>query len=117
LWWAPPRASFDPPAEEAPDLAPDLAARAEEYVREMLEGRDTSGDPPVSPAQARAVVQRLWLLGVPPASSEAEKWGRPAEQEEWDGPTDPDRVTDAFGAGARRHRRPGGLQPAAVAAA
>ncbi|MGK5698017.1 DUF6891 domain-containing protein [Streptomyces sp. URMC 128] len=87
--------------EEAPALAPEVAARAEEYVRDMLrdgclgieamiretvylmdDGEETA---PVSREQARELVERLWLE-------------RLAEQETWAGPTDPDRLERAFAA-------------------
>lgn len=87
--------------EEAPALAPGVAARAEGYVRDMLQdgclgieamiretvylmddGQQTS---PVSPEQARELVERLWLE-------------RLDEQEKWAGPTDPDRLERAFAA-------------------
>ncbi|MFE1252025.1 DUF6891 domain-containing protein [Streptomyces sp. NPDC058735] len=87
--------------ERAPELAPDVAARAEGHVREMLRDgyrdvgtliRETvylmgEGEepPPVSPAQAREIVERLWLERV-------------QEQEAWTGPTDPDRLERAFAA-------------------
>jgi hypothetical protein len=91
--------------EPAPALAPDVAARAEGYVREMLrdgyldietliretvylmEGRGDSSPvpPPVSEAQAREIVERLWPE-------------RLDEQETWTEPTDPDRLERAFAA-------------------
>ncbi|MFI6853368.1 DUF6891 domain-containing protein [Streptomyces sp. NPDC050416] len=87
--------------EEAPALAPEVAVRAEEYVRAMLQdgclgieamiretvylmddGEETA---PVSQEQARELVERLWLE-------------RLAEQEKWAGPTGPDRLERAFAA-------------------
>ncbi|MFF8396018.1 DUF6891 domain-containing protein [Streptomyces sp. NPDC016172] len=87
--------------EKPPALAPVVAARAEGYVRGMLrdgytgiealiretvylmeDGEDSS---PISPAQAREIVERLWVEQVD-------------EQEAWTGPTDPDRLERAFAA-------------------
>ncbi|MFF9239157.1 DUF6891 domain-containing protein [Streptomyces sp. NPDC014801] len=85
-----------PPREEVPPLDAEVAARAEEQVRAML----TDGylgierlveetvylmEDAVSPAQARELVERLWLARV-------------SEQAGWDGLTDPDRLTRAFAA-------------------
>jgi hypothetical protein len=87
--------------EEPPAPAPEVAARAERYVRDMLRDgylgieemiRETvylmtgpQDASPLSPAQARVVVERLWLEQVD-------------EQETWTGPTDPDRLERAFAA-------------------
>ncbi|GGW83275.1 DUF6891 domain-containing protein [Streptomyces lomondensis] len=82
--------------EPAPALAPETAARAEGYVREMLQDGYLGIDQLVretvylmedglSSAQARAVVERLWLERV-------------EEQEAWTAPTDPDRLERAFAA-------------------
>ncbi|MEW2806556.1 hypothetical protein AB0929_05425 [Streptomyces massasporeus] len=87
--------------EEPPALAPEVATRAEGYVRELLQdgylgieaviretvylmedGEDSSL---LSPEQARVLVERLWLEQVD-------------EQEAWIGPTDPDRLERAFAA-------------------
>ncbi|MFD5536516.1 DUF6891 domain-containing protein [Streptomyces sp. NPDC127079] len=87
-----------PPREAAPALPPGAAARVEEHVRALLtEGylgidrlvEETvhlreEGEP-VSAAQAREVVERLWVERV-------------AEQRAWHGLTDPDRLTRAFAA-------------------
>ncbi|MGW2960206.1 DUF6891 domain-containing protein [Streptomyces sp. NPDC001220] len=90
-----------PPHEEIPALAPEVAARAEDQVHALLRDGylgierlvretvdlmaddDRDGTAPVSPAQAREVVERLWVERV-------------AEQRAWTGPTDPDRLTRAF---------------------
>ncbi|GAP45285.1 DUF6891 domain-containing protein [Streptomyces azureus] len=85
--------------EEAPALAPEAAARAEGHVRDMLQDgylgidamiRETvylmggrEGASPVSQAQAREIVERLWL-------------DRLGEQQTWAEPTDPDRLEQAF---------------------
>ncbi|MBZ3903273.1 MULTISPECIES: DUF6891 domain-containing protein [Streptomyces] len=84
--------------EEVPDLPDDVRDQVEERVRELLRcGYDdrarlsetaeeylVDGDErPVSPAQARQLVDRLWVE-------------RLAEQETWDGVTDPERLTRAF---------------------
>ncbi|MEU6908158.1 hypothetical protein ABZ935_22860 [Streptomyces coeruleorubidus] len=87
--------------EEAPALAAEVAARAEEHVREMLRDgylgieamtretvylmEDGEGASPVSQTQAREIVERLWL-------------DRLDEQETWAGPTGPDRLEQAFAA-------------------
>jgi hypothetical protein len=87
--------------EEAPALAAEVAARAEGYVRDMLQDgylgveamiretvylmEDGEGVSPVSQEQAREIVERLWL-------------DRLDEQEKWTGPTDPDRLERAFAA-------------------
>ncbi|WP_432116831.1 DUF6891 domain-containing protein [Streptomyces sp. bgisy032] len=87
--------------EPAPALAPEPAGRAEGHVREMLRDgcpdietiiRETvhlmqggAGSSPVSPAQAREIVERLWLERV-------------EEQQAWTAPTDPDRLERAFAA-------------------
>ncbi|WP_435280294.1 DUF6891 domain-containing protein [Streptomyces koelreuteriae] len=94
------REEFGLPAA-APPLAPEVSARAEGYVHEMLrdgyldietmiretvylmQGKEDSS--PVSPAQAREIVERLWLERVD-------------EQETWSEPTDPDRLERAFAA-------------------
>ncbi|POX54817.1 hypothetical protein C3489_13120 [Streptomyces sp. Ru71] len=84
------------PREEVPPLDPEVAARAEEHVREMLADgylgiqrlvQETVYlmEDAVSTAQAQQIVERLWLERV-------------AEQEGWSGPTDPDRLTEAFAA-------------------
>ncbi|MFE9708229.1 DUF6891 domain-containing protein [Streptomyces sp. NPDC005930] len=90
-----------PPREEIPDLADEVRAQVERRVREQLrcgyDGRETlsetaeeylvggeHGERPVSRAQARQLVDRLWLE-------------RLAEQESWGGETtDPDRLTRVF---------------------
>ncbi|QWB26050.1 MULTISPECIES: hypothetical protein [Streptomyces] len=94
------REKFGLPAAPPP-LAPEVSARAEGYVHEMLrdgyldietmireavylmQGKEDSS--PVSPAQARQIVERLWLERVD-------------EQETWSEPTDPDRLERAFAA-------------------
>ncbi|MFD3500522.1 DUF6891 domain-containing protein [Streptomyces sp. NPDC058678] len=89
------------PPQEVPAPGPELAARAEGYVREMLDDgylgiekliqetvhlvQDRAAEPPLSPAQARRIVERLWLERV-------------EEQKTWAGPTDPDRLEQAFAA-------------------
>ena len=87
----------DPP-EDVPELPADVRDQVEARVRELLrcgyDDRDTlqeaaedylvSGDErPVSSAQARRLVDRLWL----------ERLG---EQETWASTTDPERLTTAF---------------------
>ncbi|MEU3848147.1 hypothetical protein [Streptomyces sp. NPDC029554] len=90
-----------PEPERAPALAPEVAARAAEYVRAMLRDgflgiealiretvylmEDGADGPPPSAAQARELVERLWLE-------------RLDEQDTWTGPTDPDRLERAFAA-------------------
>lgn len=84
--------------EEVPELPDDVREQVEERVRELLRcGYDdrarlsetaeeylVDGDErPVSAAQARQLVDRLWVE-------------RLAEQETWDGVTDPERLTRAF---------------------
>ncbi|WP_327730106.1 hypothetical protein OG250_32125 [Streptomyces sp. NBC_00487] len=84
--------------EEVPELPDDVREQVEERVRELLRcGYDdrarlseaaeeylVDGDArPVSRAQARQLVDRLWVE-------------RLAEQETWDGVTDPERLTRAF---------------------
>ncbi|MEV6384721.1 hypothetical protein AB0M31_35555 [Streptomyces sp. NPDC051773] len=84
--------------EEVPELDADVREQIEERVRELLRcGYDdraqltetaeeylVEGDRrPVSPAQARQLVDRLWVE-------------RLAEQDTWDGVTDPERLTRAF---------------------
>ncbi|KFG00267.1 hypothetical protein IQ62_14590 [Streptomyces scabiei] len=84
--------------EEVPELPGDVREQVEERVRELLRcGYDdrarlseaaeehlVDGDTrPVSRAQARQLVDRLWVE-------------RLAEQETWDGVTDPERITRAF---------------------
>ncbi|MDX3689248.1 hypothetical protein PV726_02635 [Streptomyces europaeiscabiei] len=84
--------------EEVPELPDDVREQVEERVRELLRcGYDdrarlseaaeehlVDGDTrPVSRAQARQLVDRLWVE-------------RLAEQETWDGVTDPERITRAF---------------------
>lgn len=86
------------PREEVPELPDDVRETVEERVRERLRcGYDTrqvlveiaedylvKGDErPVSKAQAWQLVDRLWLERV-------------AEQEAWEGVTDPERLTRAF---------------------
>ncbi|KJK49054.1 hypothetical protein UK23_15110 [Lentzea aerocolonigenes] len=88
------------PAPEAPplDLDEDERDQLEERVREVLNGGYADraelaelaedylvdGDRrPVTPEQARALVDQLWLERV-------------AEQESWHGETDPERLTRAF---------------------
>lgn len=87
--------------EEPPVLAPETAARAEGHVGELLRDgylgidaviretvylmEDGEGASPLSAAQARALVERLWLERVD-------------EQEAWTGPTGPDRLERAFAA-------------------
>lgn len=93
--WTP--VDADPP-EEVPPLADDVREPVEERIRTLLrcgyDNRDAlqeaaedylvSGDErPVSPAQARQLVDRLWLE-------------RLAEQEAWEGVTDPERLAGAF---------------------
>ncbi|MER7839172.1 hypothetical protein ABTY98_25685 [Streptomyces sp. NPDC096040] len=91
------------PREETPALEPEVATRVEDQVRALLRdgylGIDrlvqetvdlmADGDPggaaPVSSAQAREIVERLWVVRV-------------AEQRAWAGLTDPDRLTRAFAA-------------------
>ncbi|WP_154697763.1 DUF6891 domain-containing protein [Lentzea guizhouensis] len=89
-----------PPAGEVPplDLADDERTSLEQRVREVLAGgyasradlaqlaEDhlvTKDRKPVSPEQARALADRLWLERV-------------AEQSSWRGETDPERLTRAF---------------------
>ncbi|NEB05825.1 hypothetical protein [Streptomyces sp. SID13726] len=89
------------PGEEVPDLPDEIRQRVEDRVRLLLRcGYDdrarltedaeewlVDGDvQPVSPAQARQLVDRLWLERV-------------TEQRTWPpSPTDPDRLTGAFDA-------------------
>ncbi|MFE7174478.1 DUF6891 domain-containing protein [Streptomyces sp. NPDC057616] len=88
------------PREQVPELPDGVRTQVEERVRVRLRcGYDTrkvlaeiaedhlvDGDVrPVSPAQARRLVDRLWLERV-------------AEQRTWEGVTDPERVALAFGA-------------------
>lgn len=88
------------PREDVPELPDDVREELEERVRtwvrcgyddrgqltEAAEEYLVSGDErPVSRAQARRLVDRLWVERV-------------AEQEAWAGPTDPDRLTGAFAA-------------------
>ncbi|MEU6421718.1 DUF6891 domain-containing protein [Streptomyces spiralis] len=84
------------PREEVPPLDPEVAARAEGHVREMLadgylgirrlvEETVYLMEDTVSTAQATEIVERLWVERV-------------TEQESWDGPTDPDRLEEAFAA-------------------
>ncbi|MFJ6702803.1 MULTISPECIES: DUF6891 domain-containing protein [unclassified Streptomyces] len=90
-----------PPTAPAPALPADVAARAENLVRALLrdgylgidglvretvelmadEGPDDTA--PLSAAQARELVERLWVARV-------------AEQRAWTGPTDPERLSRAF---------------------
>ncbi|WP_053848743.1 hypothetical protein [Streptomyces sp. NRRL B-24085] len=61
-----------------------LAQAAEEWLADADADADSDADRrPVSAAQARLLVDRLWLE-------------RLAEQETWEGPTDPERLTRAF---------------------
>ncbi|TQE22436.1 hypothetical protein SipoB123_23850 [Streptomyces ipomoeae] len=96
--------------EEVPELPDDVREEVEERIRELLRcGYDdrarlseaaeeylvddggpsrsgeaeSGGERPVSSAQARQLVDRLWVE-------------RLAEQETWDGVTDPERITRAF---------------------
>ncbi|GAA5001030.1 DUF6891 domain-containing protein [Streptomyces siamensis] len=86
------------PATDVPELPEDVREEVEEHVRELLRcGYDDRArlaedaeewlvdgdDRPVSAAQARELVDRLWLE-------------RLAEQETWQGRTDPERLTTAF---------------------
>lgn len=94
--WAP--VDLDTEREEVPDLPGEVRAQVEERVRELLrcgyDGRAALTEAaeeylvdgerrPVSTAQARALVDRLWLERV-------------AEQKTWQGTTDPERLTRAF---------------------
>lgn len=87
------------PREEVPELPDDVRVKVEERVRARLRcGYDSrkvlveiaeewlvDGDErPVSTAQARHLVDRLWVE-------------RLAEQEAWEGVSDPERLTEAFG--------------------
>ncbi|QGV80970.1 DUF6891 domain-containing protein [Streptomyces ficellus] len=89
-----------PVPEPVPDLPPEVRTEVEEYVRGLLVcGYDSrarlaeaaeewlvSGeDRPVSPAQARQLVDRLWRE-------------RLEEQAGWEGTTDPERISRAFAA-------------------
>ncbi|MGI5425355.1 DUF6891 domain-containing protein [Streptomyces sp. CA-179760] len=94
------REEFGLPAPPPP-LAPEVSARTEECVHEMLRDgyldietmvretvylmRGEEDSSPVSPAQAREIVERLWLERVD-------------EQQSWSEPTDPDRLKRAFAA-------------------
>ena len=88
------------PREEVPELPDDVRATLEERVRlalrcgyddrdqlaELAEDYLADGDErPVSKAQARQLADRLWLE-------------RLAEQETWEGVTDPERLAGAFAA-------------------
>ncbi|MCF3133319.1 DUF6891 domain-containing protein [Streptomyces olivochromogenes] len=101
------------PREKVPELPDEVRTRVEEHVRLLLRcGYDTrkalaeaaedhlveGKKRPVSGAQARQLVDRLWLMGVPPVRAKPRTWGRLAEQETWEGVTDPERLTLAFGA-------------------
>lgn len=104
--------------EDVPELPDDVREEVEERVRELLrcgyddrarlseaaeeypvddEGASRSGeaesggDRPVSPAQARQLVDRLWLERI-------------AEQGTWEGVTDPERITRAFATLQAEHR-------------
>ncbi|MDA5285505.1 DUF6891 domain-containing protein [Streptomyces sp. NPDC054904] len=97
---------LDFPVEEAPPLDAGVEEELTGLVRERLLcgyddratlaeyagyvlGSADGGGSPVSPAQARLLVDRLWRERV-------------AEQAGWEGETDPERLTRAFGAlGAR----------------
>ncbi len=59
----------------------ELTEFAQEYAREYLTREDAP--PPISPEQARVLVDRMWLERV-------------EEQAGWEGETDPERVTRAF---------------------
>ncbi|MGW0708046.1 DUF6891 domain-containing protein [Streptomyces sp. NPDC002643] len=84
--------------EDVPELPDDIREEVEERVRELLRcGYDDRArlseaaedylvdgeDRPVSSAQARQLVDRLWVERI-------------AEQETWEGTTDPERITRAF---------------------
>ncbi|MET9828715.1 hypothetical protein ABZ078_05280 [Streptomyces sp. NPDC006385] len=86
------------PQEEVPELPDDVRQKVEERVRarlrcgydsravlvEIAEDHLVDGDlRPVSTAQAWQLVDRLW-------------WERLAEQEAWEGVTDPERLSSAF---------------------
>lgn len=86
------------PREDIPELPDGVREKVEERVRtrlvcgyddrrmltEIAEDYLVTGDErPVSNAQARHLVDRLWLERV-------------TEQQAWEGPTDPERLTDAF---------------------
>ncbi|KKD08283.1 DUF6891 domain-containing protein [Streptomyces sp. WM6386] len=82
--------------QEVPPPDPEVAAQAEKYVRETLADgylglkeiiRETvyMVEDRLTTAQARPIVERLWLERV-------------EEQETWSGPTDPDRLERAFAA-------------------
>ncbi|MFK0066112.1 DUF6891 domain-containing protein [Streptomyces sp. NPDC091046] len=90
-----------PPHEEVPDLPDEVREQVERRVRELLRcGYDSRrtlseiaedylvggeyGARPVSPAQARQLVDRLWLERL----AEQESWGEET--------TDPDRLTRVF---------------------
>ncbi|MXM62853.1 hypothetical protein GR925_05195 [Streptomyces sp. HUCO-GS316] len=93
--WTP--VGFDLPAE-VPEPADEVREQVEARIRELLRcgyaDRDTLNEAaeeylvsgkerPVSPAQARQLVDRLWLE-------------RLAEMQTWQGTTDPERLTRAF---------------------
>jgi hypothetical protein len=93
--WTP--LDHDPPAD-VPELPDAVREQVEKRVRELLAcGYDDRArlteaaeeylvdgdDRPVSPAQARRLVDRLWTE-------------RLAEQKTWEGTTDPERITRAF---------------------
>jgi hypothetical protein len=52
---------------------------------------------PVSRAQAARLVDRLWVMGVPPFERSRE-WGSVAEQADWAGVTEPELLSRAFAA-------------------
>jgi len=94
--WAP--IDFDTEQEDVPELPDEVRTDVETRVRELLRcGYDDrrrltedaeewlvdGDDRPVSPAQARLLVDRLWLERV-------------AEQRTWEGTTDPERIALAF---------------------
>ncbi|MGW2563960.1 DUF6891 domain-containing protein [Streptomyces sp. NPDC001514] len=94
--WEP--VDFGAAAEPVPELPDEIREEVEEHVRELLRGgyltRDAlaeaaeewlvdGDDRPVSPAQARQLVDRLWL----------ERLG---EQAGWEGATDPERIEAVF---------------------
>ncbi|WP_406446041.1 hypothetical protein OHB14_43490 [Streptomyces sp. NBC_01613] len=100
------------PREEVPELPDEVREQVEERVRlrlrcgyddrkvlaEIAEDYLVDGDErPVSGPQSRQLVDRLWLMGVPPLERSRE-WGRLTQQGAWEGVTDPERLALAFGA-------------------